>query len=350
MINYIIAHSKFIAVYYGNLMYMSELQVICIGEALVDKIINKSDSNFKSYLGGAPANVVCGLRKLNVPAAFIGCLGDDEFGRKFIKLFQQLNINIDLLQIAKQSTTRIVKVMRDESGDRSFSGFETIETNAYADEMLDKLLIINNINNLKKQFSNTKYIITGTNLLAFSKSAESLYFILDFAKNFNIKVIVDVNWREIFWEHSNIHKDIQYKKVKNFLHYADILKLASEEAYLFFETNDPNEISKVLTKKPDVIITNGPNPINWYINGLKGSNEVVKNKLKIIDTTGAGDAFLAGLISRYYIDTNLDNHSQIKESINFASVCGFLTCCGEGAIEQQPEEKSVYKFLEDFGS
>ena len=153
---------------------MSELQVICIGEALIDKIINKSDSNFKNYLGGAPANVVCALRKLNIPAAFIGCLGDDAFGKEFIKLFQKLNINIDFLQIAKESPTRIVKVMRDEFGDRSFSGFESYQSNVFADEMLDKSVLNNNIRNLKKQFLNTKYIVTGTNLLAFSQSADAL--------------------------------------------------------------------------------------------------------------------------------------------------------------------------------
>ena len=241
------------------------------------------------------------MRKLNVPASFIGCLGDDDFGQEFIKLFQRLKINIDFLQIAKESPTRIVKVTRDESGDRSFSGFEFSNSDNFADELLDKLLIINDLKNLKKQFFKTKYIVTGTNLLAFSKSAESLNFILDFAKNFRIKVIIDVNWREIFWDHANIDRDIRFRKVKNFLHHADILKLASEEAYLFFDTNDPSEISKALTKQPDVIITNGSKQINWYINCIKGSNEVIKHSSKIIDTTGAGDAFLAGLISRLYL-------------------------------------------------
>ena len=329
---------------------MSELQVICIGEALIDKIINKSDSNFKNYLGGAPANVVCALRKLNIPAVFIGCLGDDAFGKEFIKLFQKLNINIDFLQIAKESPTRIVEVMRDEFGDRSFSGFDFTKSHAFADEMLDKLLIIDNIKNLKKQLSNTKYIVTGTNLLAFPKSAESLKFILDFSKQFRIKVFIDVNWRKIFWDYSNLNIEMRLKKIKDFLHHADILKLASEEAFLFFETNNPTEISKELTNQPDVIITNGADSINWFINGIQGSNEVVKHTFEIIDTTGAGDAFLAGLISRYYFASNLDDRSTIKENIKFASVCGLLTCFGEGAIEQQPEDKLIYKFLKDFGS
>ena len=173
---------------------MPKLQVICIGEALIDKIINKSDSNFKNYLGGAPSNVICALRKLHVPASFIGCLGDDNFGKEFINLFQKLKINIDFLQIDKQYPTRIVKVNRDDFGDRSFSGFEASQLNDFADQMLNKLLIIKNIEKLKKQFLNTKYIVTGTNLLAFSKSAEALYFILNLAKKFKIKIIIDVNW------------------------------------------------------------------------------------------------------------------------------------------------------------
>ena len=329
---------------------MSELQVISIGEALIDKIISKSDSNFKNYLGGAPANVVCGLRKLKVPASFIGCLGDDNFAIEFINLFQKLKINIEFLQIAKKSSTRVVKVLRDEFGDRSFSGFEVPISNAFADEMLDKLQIIKNIQNLKKQFLNTKYIVTGTNLLASKKSAESLYFILDFAKNFRIKVIIDVNWREIFWDRSNTKKNERLDKVKNFLNYADILKLASEEAYLFFDTNDPSIISGELFHQPDVIITNGANPIEWYIKGIRGCNQSVKHTSKIIDTTGAGDAFLAGLISKYYADSDMNDESKIKDYIQFASVCGLLTCFGEGAIEQQPEEKLVYKFLELSGS
>ena len=329
---------------------MSILQVICIGEALIDKITNRSDSNFKNYLGGAPANVACALSKHNVPVSFIGCVGDDDFGKEFINLFQQLKINIDFLQINKQSSTRVVNVIRDRLGDRSFDGFEISKFNFYADEMLDKSLIENNINNLRKQFLNTKYLVTGTNLLASSKSAESLYFILDFAKDFKIKIIIDVNWREIFWDHSKKKEDFPLKKVKNFLNYADILKLASEEALLFFDTIDPSKISQVLVKQPDVIITNGSKQIEWKINGIKGCNELVKHKSKIIDTTGAGDAFLAGLISKYYVDSDLNDQSKIKDHVKYASVCGLLTCFGEGAIEQQPNDELVYKYLDNLGS
>ena len=45
---------------------MKKKKVICIGEALIDRIRNKSNEGFTDFLGGAPANVACALRKLKI--------------------------------------------------------------------------------------------------------------------------------------------------------------------------------------------------------------------------------------------------------------------------------------------
>ena len=96
--------------------------------------------------------------------------------------------------------------------------------------------------------------------------------------------------------------------------------------------------------KPDVIITDGENPILWYINGFQGITETLTTQ-KIVDTTGAGDAFLAGFISKLISSGYPSNELEIEDYIKFASVCGLLTCLGEGAIEQQPHYEKVNKFL-----
>ena len=331
---------------------MTQSKVICIGEALIDQIVSKSDKKFTNYLGGAPANVACALRKLDIPTSIICCLGDDDFGREFINLFQQLNLNIDFLQVDEKCSTRIVKVIRDNKGDRSFSGFVNKNNAFFADEMLDKLKIENNIAKLKNLFLESKYFITGTNLLTAEKSSEALLFLCNYAQNFNLKIVIDVNWRNIFWDNSKImskfNRSRHIQKIKNFLNCADILKLAYEEANLFFNNHDPSEISQSLKNKPDVIITNGEKPISWFINGIKGVTKL-KVSMKIIDTTGAGDSFLAGLISQFVNDCSQENEESIHKSVLFASVCGLLTCLGEGAIEHQPEYIKVQGFLEDLG-
>ena len=163
-----------------------------------------------------------------------------------------------------------------------------------------------------------------------------------------MKIIIDLNWREVFWDNKTFSSETSEKKrvelIKNFLNYAHILKLAKEEAILFFENENPLEISETMLNRPDVIITNGANPILWFINGVQGTTDVI-NSSKIVDTTGAGDAFLAGLISQLLLFDYPSNESEIKNCVRFASVCGLLTCLGEGAIEQQPDYSKVNEFL-----
>ena len=104
------------------------------------------------------------------------------------------------------------------------------------------------------------------------------------------------------------------------------------------------EISQKLLNRPDVIITDGGSPISWYINEIQGITEVIDSS-GIVDTTGAGDAFLAGFISKLINSGYPPNKIEIQNYMKFASACGFLTCLGEGAIEQQPDYEQVIEFL-----
>ena len=327
---------------------MKKTKVVCVGEALIDRIRNKSDQGFKDFLGGAPANVACALRKLDIDSVFIGSLGSDDFGKKIIEQFKKLEVNLDFLQLDNDSSTRIVNVDRDQFGDRFFSGFESKSRTHFADEALSKNLIENQLPNLEKLFLETKYLVTGTILLSSPMSAETIFFLVEEAKKFKVKIIIDLNWRAVFWDYSNfsskISKTARMNLIKQFLNHAHVLKLAKEEASLFFEQENPMLISQQMSERPDVIITDGKNPVEWFINGLQGTTETIDSQ-KIVDTTGAGDAFLAGLISKLISFGYPSNEFEIRDFVNFASVCGLLTCLGEGAIEQQPDYEKVNKFL-----
>ena len=329
---------------------MKKTKVVCIGEALIDRIRNKSNQGFTDFLGGAPANVACALRKLKIDSIFIGSLGRDDYGKKFITQFNELEVNLDFLQLDNDSSTRVVNVERDQFGDRFFSGFEESSHSCYSDEVLNKKLIEKEILNLEKSFLETKYLVTGTILLSSPISAETIFFLLEQAKKFEVKIVIDLNWREVFWDHSSFSSKISKKGrvelIKKFLNHAHVLKLALEEAILFFDDVNPSLISQQMSKRPDVIITDGKNPVAWYINGFQGTTEPPVSQ-NIIDTTGAGDAFLAGLISKLISSDYPSNEFEIDDCVKFASVCGLLTCLGEGAIEQQPDYSKVNKF---FGS
>jgi len=331
---------------------MISSKVICIGEALVDQIINNRDGNCRNYLGGAPANVACALSKLGVNTEFVGCLGDDAFGKEFINLFQDLGVNIESTQVSKNVSTRIIKVCINHAGDRSFAGFVNSQKN-FADEMLDRKVFESSKISLQKLFKETRYFITGTNLLASDKSSEALLFLVEYASKSGVSIVIDANWREIFWDNINQSSQLQrqdhIQKIKKFLLNGDILKLSNEEAILFFGNNNPFQISQSLSKKPDVIITNGDQPISWFINGFQDTTKVIKSS-KIVDTTGAGDSFLAGLISRFINRKGDSNKDSLNNHIQFASVCGLISCLGEGAIHPQPNIKQVQDFIKSYGS
>ena len=321
---------------------MKKTKVVCIGEALIDKIRNKSNQGFSNFLGGAPANVAFALRKLRIDTVFIGRLGSDEFGEKFIKEFNDFDVNIDFVQLDRDLPTRII------TGDRYFSGFDASHRTVYADEALSKSLLAKDLKGLEKLFSETIYFVAGTNILSSSISAESVYFLLKIANKFNVKIIIDLNWRDVFWDYSSFSSETSRKDrvnlIMKFINYSHILKLAKEEAILFFESENPLEISKSLSNRPNVIITDGANPISWFINGLQGITEI-PNSTRIVDTTGAGDTFLAGLITKFISCDFPKDKLDIQNCVSFASVCGLLTCLGEGAIEQQPDYQKVEEFL-----
>ena len=191
-------------------------------------------------------------------------------------------------------------------------------------------------------------MVTGTNLLSSPISAETIFFLFEQANKFKVIIVIDLYWREVFWDHSSFSSEIskaaRVHLIKKFLNHANVLKLAKEEATLFFEDENPFLISQQLSSRPDVIITDGKNPVAWYINGLQGITETPSSQ-NIVDTTGAGDAFLAGLISKLISSGYPTNEIEIEDCIKFAGACGLLTCLGEGAIEQQPYYEKANKFL-----
>ena len=163
---------------------MKKTSVVCAGEALIDRIRNKSNLEFTDFLGGAPANVACALKKLQIDSVFIGRLGNDKSGKKFIEKFNELEININFLQLDNNFPTRIVKVNRENSGDRYFSGFDADSQKVFADEALNINLIKKELKSLEKLLIETKYFVTGTIGLSSLISGESIRFLIGIAKKF----------------------------------------------------------------------------------------------------------------------------------------------------------------------
>ena len=330
---------------------MSSSKVICIGEALIDRLGPLggdfgSEEHVKDCFGGAPANVACALSRLGVNVSFIGSLGTDQFGNDFKHLMTERCINLSGLQQDSLRPTRIVLVRRDAEGERFFGGFEGDNGLGFADQAISSEKMINKWPLIADK---AKWLVIGTIPLASEFSSKALKVCMSKALCSGINIALDLNWRPTFWR-DHVSEDLaptpkELKSIKPILEKVALLKLAKEEAQWFFNSTDPLEISSNLPQKPSVIVTDGSNTINWLLSNNIGQSEAFLS-IPIVDTTGAGDAFTAGLI--YKISSlELDKISKqvAEEIIQFATACGAYVCQKLGAIESQPYLSDIDQFL-----
>ncbi len=330
---------------------MKVASVISMGEALVDRLGPPGgdpsyDLPVQDCFGGAPANVACALSRLGVDVSFIGSLGDDRFGNNFKNLMIDRGINISGLQQDKLRPTRIVLVRRDVDGERFFEGFKGDKGLGFADQAISREKLIKD---WPCSIKNVKWLILGTIPVASKISSESYLWCIENALNSDIKIALDLNWRPTFWRNKvsnlSVPSSNEKKVIKDILKNVSLIKLAKEEAQWFFDSCNPIEISTTLPQKPSVIVTDGSNPISWLLNNHFGNSLAISPSL-IVDTTGAGDAFTAGLIYKL-LSIDLDQISKplAEEIIKFATACGAYVCQGVGAIDPQPYLDDVDKLL-----
>ena len=308
--------------------------VVCFGEALIDRLGPPGgdpavDRPVDNRLGGAPANVACGLARMGTPVAFAGRLGQDAIGEAFASLFAERGVDTTLLQRDAVRPSRIVLVRRSLEGERQFQGFAGDEGAGFADQALEPAAL-----------PQARWLLIGTLPLATPTSAEALLSALRQARSQGMAVALDVNWRPTFWDplaDPVAGPSVAAKTaIRPLLQQAALIKLAREEALWFFNTDDPGVIQQALPQRPDVVITDGAEPVRWQL-GADSGQQVAFQPPVVVDTTGAGDAFTAGLLHRWDVVP--------QERIRFAAACGALVCGGAGGIDPQPTQAQVEAFL-----
>ena len=320
---------------------MSNPSILCLGEVLFDCLADQlgleldAVKSWTPYPGGAPANVACALVKLGTSAGFIGAVGEDEAGNTLVKLLE--DVGVDIIGVQRHSTapTRQVYVVRDLGGDRTFAGFGKYDTSEFADTRLESAKLPPAL------FNEADFLVVGTLELAYPDSEKAVLRALDLAEQYDLKIILDVNWRPVFWQDENTAKSKILALLKRF----DFLKLTKEEAHWLFDTTDPGAITYRLNSLEGVLVTDGENGCAYCLGENEG--KIPAFSMSVVDTTGAGDGFLAGFI--YQLQQvgikNLKDAETAKRIVTYASAVGALTTIKPGAIASQPTAAEVDAFL-----
>ena len=333
-------------------------RVLCLGEALVDRLgppgadlarvpAGSAAAGCDDRLGGAPANVACALARLGTPVAFLGRLGDDAIGAAFRRLFRERGVDLSGLQRDASRPSRIVLVHRDAAGERSFGGFAGDRGEGFADQALDAAELSTALGPL---LAAARWLLVGTIPLASAAAASALQLACREAAAAGVALALDVNWRPTFWDPAadpaSGPSDAQRRRMAPLLQQAALIKCAREEAEWLFGSTDPQVISASLPQRPALLITDGAAPVRWWLGSCGG--ELPAFAVPVVDTTGAGDAFTAGLLHGLVAQPALFSAAtpdQVQQLMRWASACGALVCMGAGAIDPQPDAAAVQGFL-----
>ena len=245
---------------------MASSRVLCLGEILIDCLADQPGlpphavQSWTSYPGGAPANVACGLAKLGTPVNFISCVGSDALGIALVEFLQTLGVGRSGIQQHPTAPTRRVYVVRTETGERHFAGFSHPDTTLFADTYLqaDQLPL--------ELFSGVQFLVMGTLGLAYPDTAAAIHRALEIAQRHVIQLIVDVNWRPMFWPDPAIAPGL----IQALLTQVDFLKLSVEEAEWLFATADPEKIARQLGRPKGILVTAGEQGCAYSLSGNQG--------------------------------------------------------------------------------
>ncbi len=311
---------------------MSNPRVLCFGEVLFDCLADQLGlklaevKSWTPYPGGAPANVASALVKLGTPAGFIGAVGEDEPGNALVELLQQIGVDITGVQRHPSAPTRQVYVVRDLAGDRTFAGFGKYDTTEFADTRLQAQQLPDSL------FAEADFLVLGTLELAYPESEKAIHRALELAEQYDLKILLDVNWRPVFWQ----NPDIARQKIQETFKRVDFLKLSKEEAEWLFDTTDPGAITYRLDSLEGVLVTDGEHGCAYCLSENEG--KLPAFSMPVVDTTGAGDSFLAGFIHQLYQHGihSLSDAATAKRIVTYASAVGALSTIKPGAIASQP--------------
>ncbi|PRX22367.1 fructokinase [Orenia metallireducens] len=312
--------------------------IITLGEALIDFIpLDQNNMSFKKNPGGAPANVAVGLSNLGAKTTFVGKVGNDLLGHFLKETLDEKGVNTESMILTDEARTGLVFVTLDESGERSFSFY----INPSADTFLRKEDIDNEI------FKEHKILHFGSISLINEPACSATKYAVQQAKEQGMLISYDPNLRLNLWKSSEAAKE----GIVSMLGEADILKISDEELEFITGNDDVESGVKQLEEEYNIsliYITFGSKGSYYY---YKGELEFVPAiKVETVDTTGAGDAFVSGILYNLN-ETDKQINKLDKEFLNtttkFASVSGALAASQKGAMSALPTLEQVKELLKN---
>lgn len=266
--------------------------------------------------GGKGANQAYVLGKLGGKATMLGAVGDDIYGQKLIANLEDVQVDVSGVQIIENTPTGQAFVSVYDSGDNSIIVVQG------ANGKLTKELIDENIHYIDE----CDYLIMQLEI-----PLEIVNYVKELALQRGKKVVLDPapavsGLEDSFWKGISI--------------------LKPNETELEILTGEKLETEEEVRKAAEGLIGKGVETVIVTL-GEKGCMVVEKNrclhfparKVEIVDTTAAGDSFLAALVIAICEDKTLE------EAVEFAQLVSSIVVTRQGAQTSIPRREEISLYL-----
>jgi len=297
--------------------------LIAIGHVLMDIRIfvdefPKADEEAKTDKlslggGGSAANVAVGASRLGVKSGFIGSIGFDTFGRVLLEELEHEGVDVAHVKVDTSTSSGLTVIAINKKGQVIMFGYTGASDKLFPSDL------------------NKEYLSSSEHVHITGLSFDTALAAAEMAKKANVTVSFDPG---------RLMSKMGLKRLLPLLHYVDQILLNQEEAQELTSVIELEKAAKAIIKSGPkmVIIKKGPDGV-FAMNHSK-SFSVPAYPVKVVDTTGAGDAFSAG-----FITAQLEGKS-LEDSVEFANATANLKITRIGA-RALPNRKAVERFLKE---
>ncbi len=313
--------------------------VLCFGEALIDMRGEQGEGgvHYVPQPGGAPANVAVGVARLGGRAGFAGQVGNDVFGQTIVRALSGYGVDTSLLAVSDSALTALAMVSLDERGERSFSFYRTATADLlYRAEQLPESAL-----------SAARIFHLCSNTLTEPAIRDTSLSLVERARRAGCLVSFDVNFRPGLWPALQDAPKIIWELARQ----ADIVKFSREELEQLYG-DEASAMAVALAQRgvPLLVVSDGAATLRAFAGG--DAVRVEPPQVRALDTTAAGDSFVAGLLYRLCRERVsgagfrqwLAREDGLVDALTFASRCGAITATRFGAFDALPEPKDLRDF------
>jgi fructokinase len=270
---------------------MNKIDILCVGEVLIDFIGHQSGvfidntSDYHRYLGGSPTNVAMNSSRLGLNTTMVATVGNDGFGTYIFDRLSSVGLNTDHIKCLDNKSTSVIFVSRSESTPDFIPYRE-------ADYCIDEEQIS------KETLSNTTIFHTTCFALSKKPAQETILKKAEEAHNLGCQLSIDVNYAKKLWN----SQEEALQVIKTYCKFNPLIKISEDDMLRLFEKELPHEeiFDFFHNEGVDIVcLTLGSKGVKL---SQKGKNVIQLPAIKIdkvIDTTGAGDAFWSGFLFAY---------------------------------------------------